>query len=384
MIFSKKISLRSLNKLTMRNILENKLRSLVIVLTEMIITALILLIIVMISNMTEEMKRDGNTLFLYDVVISIVLVIGCVVLFNIMQVSVRFDIKLYERMRTMGSSSAQIKYVVFYQIIVTGIVGILVGLILGCRFGKHLIVNVLSSYFSKMTISLNHKSVLFTVLLMLATIFIAGIIPAKIASKVPTTETLKEGDRFVSTYKVKKRWSRLPFLYQLSFISLRHNKAESVISIGFMALGLIILSCAYVINEKSDNAIDKVLILVSIIIFVIGLLNLINTMITATTFRRKEFGIMQSLGMTKKQLRTLLLFEGMNHAVITLIISYILSCVMISTVVKNYLEGQWSSPHSLVLNPFLLFTPVILIITLGIPLLGYLWVVKEPPIKRME
>lgn len=383
MIFSKQISLSSLSKLTMRSIQGNKLRNLVIVLTEMIITTLILLIIIMISNMTEGMKRDGNTVILYEVAISIILVIDCIILFNIMQVSVRFDIKLYERMRTMGSSSAQIKYVVFNQIIVTGIVGILMGLILGCGFGKYLIVNVLSSYFSKMTILLNN-SIFFTVLLMLASIFVAAIIPAKIASKVPTTETLKEGDRFVSTNKVNKRWSRLPFLFQLSFISLRHNKTKSVISIGLMALGLIILSCIYVINEKSDDTIDKVLILASIIIFVIGLLNLINTLITATTFRRKEFGIMQSLGMTKKQLRTLLLFEGMNHAVITLIISYILSCVMISTVVKNYLEGQWSSPHSLILNPFLIFTPVILIITLGIPLLSYLWVVKEPPIKRME
>jgi len=353
------------------------------VLTVMITTALVLLIMVMISNMTEGMKRDGNTLILYDQAISIILVSGGVILFNIMQISVKFDIKLYERMRTMGSSSVQIKYVVFYQTIITGIVGILMGLILGCGFGKYS-NNVLSSYLSKMNISLNHRSIIFTALLMLASIIISGLIPAKVASEVSTAETVKEGDSFVSTHKNKKRWFRLPFLFQLSLVSLGRNKTRSVISIGFMALGLIILSCVYVIYEKSNDAIDIVLILVSINIFVIGLFNLINTMITAITARRKEFGIMQSLGMTKKQLRTLLLFEGMNHAVITLIISYFMSYAMISTVIKNYFEGQWSFPHSLVLNPFLIFTPVILIITLGIPLISYLWVVKEPPIKRME
>ena len=53
---------------------------------------------------------------------------------------------------------------------------------------------------------------------------------------------------------------------------------------------------------------------ISIAIALDGVLNFINSMVTAILSRRKEFAVMQSIGMTKKQLRRLLVFEGLYYA----------------------------------------------------------------------
>ena len=53
---------------------------------------------------------------------------------------------------------------------------------------------------------------------------------------------------------------------------------------------------------------------ISISIALGGVLNFINSMVTAILSRRKEFAVMQSIGMTKKQLRRLLVFEGLYYA----------------------------------------------------------------------
>lgn len=59
---------------------------------------------------------------------------------------------------------------------------------------------------------------------------------------------------------------------------------------------------------------------VSIILILIGILNFINVMITGVNIRLKEFAVMESIGMTKKQIKRLLSFEGMYYAGITSIL----------------------------------------------------------------
>lgn len=56
---------------------------------------------------------------------------------------------------------------------------------------------------------------------------------------------------------------------------------------------------------------------VSLILILIGLLNFINVMITGVNARLKEFAIMESIGMTKKQIKKVLMFEGLYYASIT-------------------------------------------------------------------
>lgn len=56
---------------------------------------------------------------------------------------------------------------------------------------------------------------------------------------------------------------------------------------------------------------------ISGMLLIIGILNFINVMLTNVYNRKMELTIMESIGMTKKQLRSMLVIEGMCYAVIT-------------------------------------------------------------------
>ena len=56
---------------------------------------------------------------------------------------------------------------------------------------------------------------------------------------------------------------------------------------------------------------------ISIILILIGVINFINVMITGVNVRLKELAIMESIGMTKKQIKKMLTFEGLYYAGLT-------------------------------------------------------------------
>lgn len=58
----------------------------------------------------------------------------------------------------------------------------------------------------------------------------------------------------------------------------------------------------------------------SIILILIGLLNFINVMITGINVRLKELAVMESIGMTKKQIKKMLTFEGLYYGGITTLV----------------------------------------------------------------
>lgn len=57
------------------------------------------------------------------------------------------------------------------------------------------------------------------------------------------------------------------------------------------------------------------------ILSLICIMNLINTMVNSVNIRRKEFGMMQAIGMSNRQLQRMLLTEGLFYTVGTLLIS---------------------------------------------------------------
>lgn len=81
------------------------------------------------------------------------------------------------------------------------------------------------------------------------------------------------------------------------------------------------------INEAMDKAKDdykgiKVAALSLVgIISLIGILNLINTTITSIFSRKKEFGMLQAIGLSNSQLRVMIQLEGIYYAVISIAIT---------------------------------------------------------------
>lgn len=71
-----------------------------------------------------------------------------------------------------------------------------------------------------------------------------------------------------------------------------------------------------------------VLLLIAVVITCFSLINLVNTTITNFISRKQEFGILQSIGLTEKQLLKMLRYEGLIYSASATIITVILGAGM--------------------------------------------------------
>lgn len=85
----------------------------------------------------------------------------------------------------------------------------------------------------------------------------------------------------------------------------------------------------------------RVLGSISIVLLLAGLTNYFNVMITGILARRKEFEVMESIGMTRKQKKKLLMAEGMYYCIIVGILMLTAGSGLLRLVCR-YMEGRLS------------------------------------------
>nr|WP_304578092.1 ABC transporter permease [uncultured Acetatifactor sp.] len=122
---------------------------------------------------------------------------------------------------------------------------------------------------------------------------------------------------------------------------------------------------------------------ISVIIALVGVLNFINSMVTAIVSRKKEFAMIQSVGMTKRQLRKMLICEGLDYAAITLIVSYLVSALAVGIGVRAMTANEFSTFH-FTLMPLMVCTPVLLAFAVLIPFLCFKNLEKQSIVERLR
>lgn len=124
--------------------------------------------------------------------------------------------------------------------------------------------------------------------------------------------------------------------------------------------------------------------LLGFILAVIGVLNLINAMITSILSRKQEFAMMQAVGMTGKQLCQMLIMEGIQYGIWTLLITATLgnfiSYGLIYMIGRNMAFFEWSF-HIL---PLAVSIPVIAVISVVLPVICYHTLCRRSIIERLR
>lgn len=123
---------------------------------------------------------------------------------------------------------------------------------------------------------------------------------------------------------------------------------------------------------------------ISLIIAFVGILNFVNSMVTAIVSRQKEFAMIQSVGMTKRQLRSMLIDEGLYYAGSTLVVSYILSTLGVLIGVRMMVDGDWTSTFHFTLMPLVICTPVLIALALLIPYICFKNLEKQSIVERLR
>ena len=122
---------------------------------------------------------------------------------------------------------------------------------------------------------------------------------------------------------------------------------------------------------------------ISVVIALVGILNFVNSMVTAIISRKKEFAMIQSVGMTKRQLRRLLTFEGLYYAGMTLAVSYVMSVVVVGVLVRALVADGYST-FRFTLLPLIGCTPFLLALAVLIPYICFKNLEKQSVVERLR
>lgn len=107
------------------------------------------------------------------------------------------------------------------------------------------------------------------------------------------------------------------------------------------------------------------------ILALIGVLNFINAVVTGILTRKQEFAMMEAVGMTRKQLRGVLITEGIGYAVLTILFSVTVGSGICALLVKAAAGSIWFFSFHFSLLPILLCIPVLLIVSVLVPFFAY-------------
>lgn len=107
----------------------------------------------------------------------------------------------------------------------------------------------------------------------------------------------------------------------------------------------------------------------SFIVGLVGVLNFFNAILTGIIARRRELAVLKAVGMTGRQLRAMLMWEGLLYALGAAGLALILALVL-GPVAFRAVEGLfWFFTYRLNLTPFLLVVPLFALLGAGIPIL---------------
>ena len=120
------------------------------------------------------------------------------------------------------------------------------------------------------------------------------------------------------------------------------------------------------------------------ILALIGILNFINSMTTSILSRHKEIAMLQSVGMTGRQVKQMLLYEGIGYSILGLLCSLILSVLGSVTVVRMMgAELTYFTWHFTLTPVFLCMIPLVLI-TAFVPLVCYSKMARKTVVERLR
>ncbi len=122
----------------------------------------------------------------------------------------------------------------------------------------------------------------------------------------------------------------------------------------------------------------------SLIIGLVGVLNFVNAVLTGILTRKRELAVLQSVGMTGKQLKAMLVFEGLYYTLLALAASLVLTVCLGPLVGNTVGEIFWFFTYRLTILPIAVILPVFLALGVLVPLWTYRSVSKRTIVERLR
>ena len=140
--------------------------------------------------------------------------------------------------------------------------------------------------------------------------------------------------------------------------------------------------------EEEFKALTQTTMLVggvlSFILGLIGVLNFVNAMITSIQARKNELAVLQAVGMTTKQLRSMLTGEGLCYILLTSGVVITIGNLLVYALVKAYTMQMWMFTYHFIIWPIIAAIPLIALISLIVPNICSGFLMKKSIVERLR
>lgn len=136
--------------------------------------------------------------------------------------------------------------------------------------------------------------------------------------------------------------------------------------------------------EQMQNTFIMVGGALSLVLALIGILNFANGVITSINARRRELAVMQSIGMTGKQMKQMLAGEGLCHILLVAVVCLTVGNLAVYGMVKLVTGQMWFFTYHFSLVPVLVSLAVFALLAMLIPRLCYRIMCKTSVVDRLR
>lgn len=141
------------------------------------------------------------------------------------------------------------------------------------------------------------------------------------------------------------------------------------------------------LKQEFDGMIKVIAVIgisLAAVIAFIGILNFVNAMITDIISRKREFAVLQSIGMTGNQLVRMLILEGVRYVAAAGVISFIVGSLLARIILGALNNVIMFFEYQFQIMPFIIMLPVLLIVAVIVPLAAWHRLQKKSIVERLR
>ncbi len=120
------------------------------------------------------------------------------------------------------------------------------------------------------------------------------------------------------------------------------------------------------------------------IIGIVGILNFLNAILTGMITRKREFAVLQSIGMTGQQLQTMLIWEGLYYTMGSIGLAIIMSVFLLPMISSVLSSAFWFFTYRFTILPVLCVAPFFAAFGVLLPFLIYQKIAKFSIVERLR
>lgn len=197
---------------------------------------------------------DPTMLLILAVLLLLILLTGYLIIYNVFQISVAGDIRLYGLMKTIGTTPRQLRRIIRVQALSLSVLGIPVGLLAGWFIGG-VLTPVVTENLNGVTAIVSVNPLLFagSALFALVTVFLSCRRPGRLAAKASPIEAVRytEGQTALRKGKKRRRATKVSLL-SMAWANLGRSRSKTAVTVLSLSLAIVLLTMTVTLGGSFD------------------------------------------------------------------------------------------------------------------------------------